>query len=101
MKRRRFWSLAGVAGVVAAVSLLVVPALGDGPAPGQARRSVHPRLVAIHESPSAARPGIRGPSRCQFASGLPNCPKLNAATQSFAAAGSIRNQMDTTQPVPE
>jgi len=31
MRRRRFWSLAGVAGLVAAVSLLVVPALGDGP----------------------------------------------------------------------
>jgi hypothetical protein len=31
MKRRRFWSLAGVAGLVAAVSLLVVPALGEGP----------------------------------------------------------------------
>ena len=29
MKRRRFWSLAGVAGLVAAVSLLVVPALGQ------------------------------------------------------------------------
>ncbi len=31
MKRRRFWSLAGVAGLVAAVSLLVVPALGQNP----------------------------------------------------------------------
>ena len=35
MKRRRFWSLAGVAGVVAAVSLLVVPALGEGPVLGE------------------------------------------------------------------
>ena len=31
MKRRRLWWLAGAAGVVAAVSLLMVPALGDGP----------------------------------------------------------------------
>ena len=31
MRRRRFWSLAGVAGLVAAVSLLVVPALGQNP----------------------------------------------------------------------
>ncbi|HEX2403731.1 MAG TPA: hypothetical protein VHM29_03430, partial [Acidimicrobiia bacterium] len=30
MTRRRWW-LAGAAGVVAAVSLLMVPALGDGP----------------------------------------------------------------------
>ncbi len=31
MKRRRRWWLAGAAGVVAAVSLLMVPAFGDGP----------------------------------------------------------------------
>ena len=31
MKRRRFWSLAGVVGLVATVSLLVVPALGQNP----------------------------------------------------------------------
>ena len=31
MKRRRRWWLAGAAGVVAAISLLMVPALGDGP----------------------------------------------------------------------
>jgi hypothetical protein len=31
MKRRRRWWLAGAAGVVVAVSLLMVPALGDGP----------------------------------------------------------------------
>jgi hypothetical protein len=31
VRRRRFWSLAGVAGLVAAVSLLVVPALGQNP----------------------------------------------------------------------
>jgi hypothetical protein len=31
MRRRRFWSLAGVAGMVAALSLLMLPAFGDGP----------------------------------------------------------------------
>ena len=31
MKRRRLWWMAGAAGVVAAVSLLMVPAFGDGP----------------------------------------------------------------------
>ncbi|MGH8941176.1 MAG: hypothetical protein ACRDWF_00005, partial [Acidimicrobiia bacterium] len=31
MKQRRRWWLAGAAGIVAAVSLLMVPALGDGP----------------------------------------------------------------------
>ena len=31
MKQRRRWWLASAAGVVAAVSLLMVPALGDGP----------------------------------------------------------------------
>jgi len=35
MKRRRFWSLAGVTGVVAAVALLVLPAMGDGPVLGE------------------------------------------------------------------
>jgi hypothetical protein len=34
MRRRRFWSLAGVAGVVAAVALLVLPAMGEGPVLG-------------------------------------------------------------------
>ena len=31
MRRRRFWWLAGAAGAVVAISLLMVPALGDGP----------------------------------------------------------------------
>jgi hypothetical protein len=35
MKRRRFWSMAGVAGVVAAVAFLVLPAMGEGPVLGE------------------------------------------------------------------
>ena len=35
MKRRRLWWLAGAAGVVAAVALLMLPALGEGPVLGE------------------------------------------------------------------
>ena len=91
MKRRRFWSLAGVAGVVAAVALLVLPALGDGPITAELG------MLRLHLDSDGDKvildPTAPGPNQIQTLT-APNCKltSTGASLVSFTASATQANK---------
>ncbi len=91
MKRRRRWWLAGAAGVVAAVSLLMVPAFGDGPVTAELG------TVRLHLDSDGDRvifdPTAPGSNQIQTLT-APNCKLIStgASLVGFAASASQANK---------
>jgi len=91
MKRRRRWWLAGAAGVVAAVSLLMVPAFGDGPVIEELG------VLRLHLDSDGDRVTFvptAGSNQIQTLTAGPNCKLTSAGASlvSFAASGTPANK---------
>ena len=91
MKRRRRWWLAGAAGVVAAVSLLMVPAFGDGPVIEELG------VLRLHLDSDGDRVTFvpaAGSNQIQTLTAETNCKLTSAGASlvSFAASGTPANK---------
>ena len=92
MKRRRRWWLAGAAGVVAAVSLLMVPAFGDGPITAELG------TVRLHLDSDGDKvifdPTAPGSNQIQTLTAGTNCKltSTGASLVSFAASATQANK---------